>query len=94
MTKAEIISEVAMATGRDRRDVTHVVETLVKTINKAMVENKPVYIRGFGTFINVKRKEKPGRNISTNTKMTIPAHYLPKFTFCKAMKKKVREKVK
>lgn len=94
MTKADIIAEVSLLTKKDQKDVAPIVEAMIKSINKAMTENKPVYIRGFGTFINVKKKEKKGRNISKGTEIIIPAHFSPEFTFCKRIKKLVKNNVK
>ena len=34
------------------------------------------YLRGFGSFIVKKRAQKTGRNISKNTTIVIPAHYI------------------
>ena len=44
-----------------------------------MAEGENVYLRGFGTFGVIERKEKLGRNISKNTSVVIPAHKIPKF---------------
>ena len=44
-----------------------------------MAEGDNVYLRGFGTFHIIERKEKVGRNISKNTSVVIPAHKIPKF---------------
>lgn len=94
MTKADIIAEVSLLTKKDQKDVAPIVEAMIKSINKAMTENKPVYIRGFGTFENVKRKEKLGRNIGKGTSIVIPEHFLPVFIFCKRIKNAVKNKVK
>lgn len=94
MTKADIIAEVSEITRKDQKDVAPIVEAFIKTINKSMMENKPVYIRGFGTFINVKRKEKVGRNIGKGTSIIIPEHFLPVFTFCDRIKNLVKNKVR
>jgi len=93
MTKADIIAEVSDLTGKDQKDVAPIVEAFIKTVNKSMMENKPVYIRGFGTFINVKRKEKVGRNITKGISIIIPEHFLPVFTFCNRVKDKVKNKI-
>jgi len=94
MTKADIVTEISDLTGKDQKDVAPIVEAFIKTINKSMMENKPVYIRGFGTFNIVKKKEKVGRNISKGTALTIPAHFAPVFKLCKRIKKLVKNNVK
>ena len=80
MTKADIINEIAMATGVQKRDVTVVVESPMETIKNSLLEKKEnVYLRGFGSFVIKHRAAKTARNILKNTTMTIEAHDLPSF---------------
>ena len=80
MTKADIINEIAMATGVQKRDVTVVVESFMETIKNSLLEKKEnVYLRGFGSFVIKHRAAKTARNILKNTTMTIDAHDLPSF---------------
>ena len=80
MTKADIINEIAMATGVQKRDVTVVVESFMETIKNSLLEKKEnVYLRGFGSFVIKHRAAKTARNILKNTTMTIEAHNLPSF---------------
>ena len=80
MTKADIINEIAMATGVQKRDVTVVVESFMETIKNSLLEKKEnVYLRGFGSFVIQHRAAKTARNILKNTTMTIEAHDLPSF---------------
>ena len=92
MTKADIINEIATATGIAKKDVSAVVESFMETIKDSLLEKKEnVYLRGFGSFIVKHRAEKTARNISKNTTITIPAHDFPSFkpakTFIEDMKK-------
>ena len=80
MTKADIINEIAMATGVQKRDVTVVVESFMETIKNSLLEKtENVYLRGFGSFVIKHRAAKTARNILKNTTMTIEAHDLPSF---------------
>lgn len=80
MTKADIINEIAMATGVQKRDVTVVVESFMETIKNSLLEKKEnVYLRGFGSFVIKHRAAKTARNILKNTTMMIEAHDLPSF---------------
>lgn len=92
MTKADIINEITVATGLQKRDVAVVVESFMETIKKSLLEKHDnVYLRGFGSFIIKHRAAKTARNISKNTTITIPAHDFPAFkpakTFIEDMKK-------
>ena len=80
MTKADIINEIAMATGVQKRDVTVVVESFMETIKNSLLEKKENgYLRGFGSCVIKHRAAKTARNILKNTTMTIEAHDLPSF---------------
>ena len=78
MTKADIINEITVATGLQKRDVAVVVESFMETIKKSLLEKHDnVYLRGFGSFIIKHRAAKTARNIKKNTTITIDAHDLP-----------------
>ena len=79
MTKAEIVNEVAKATGIEKIAVQTVVEAFMESVKGSVAKGEPVYLRGFGSFIIKHRAEKAARNITRNTTMTIPAHDIPAF---------------
>ena len=80
MTKAEIVNEIALSTGVQRKDVSVVVESFMEVVKNSMLKNKEnVYLRGFGSFIIKHRAAKTARNISKNVTITIDAHDLPSF---------------
>lgn len=92
MTKADIINEIAMTTGVQKRDVAVVVESFMETIKNSLLEKKEnVYLRGFGSFVIKHRAAKTARNILKNTTIMIEAHDLPSFkpskSFVEQMKK-------
>ena len=94
MTKADIVNEISEKTGIEKMAVQATVEAFMKTIRNSMVEGKNVYLRGFGTFVVKKRAEKIGRNISKNTTVVIPAHYIPAFKAAKTFSDRVKKNVK
>ena len=79
MTKADIVNEVAKATGIEKTTVQTVLEASMDSIKDSLAKGNPVYLRGFGSFIIKHRAEKAARNITRNTTMTIPAHDIPAF---------------
>ena len=80
MTKAEIVNEIALSTGVQRKDVSVVVESFMEAVKNSMLKKKEnVYLRGFGSFIIKHRAAKTARNISKNITTTIDAHDLPSF---------------
>lgn len=84
MTKADIVSEVAKATGIERTAVQTVIEATMESIKNSVIKGEPVYLRGFGSFIIKHRAQKAARNITKKTTITIPAHNIPAFKPSKA----------
>lgn len=96
MTKADVINEIAEKTGVDKADVTASVEAFFSVVKNSMSNGHNIYIRGFGSFINKKRKKKIARNISRNTALVIDEHYIPSFKPAKIFINKIKtsDKVK
>lgn len=82
MKKSDIINEITKSTSIERTDVKKTVEALMHHLKDSMIKGNEIFLRGFGTFGLKKRAEKTARNISKNTAMIIPAHYIPKFKPC------------
>ncbi|MDD6364615.1 MAG: integration host factor subunit beta [Bacteroidales bacterium] len=91
MTKAEIVDAIAKATSVEKITVQTVVEAFMETVENALAENEPVYLRGFGSFIIKHRAEKAARNITKNTTITIPEHNIPAFKPAKVFIAKVKK---
>jgi DNA-binding protein HU-beta len=94
MTKAEIITQIIAKTGIEKPIVTVIVESLMDTMEKSMIEGNEIFFRGFGSFILKKRALKTGRNITKGTTIKIPAHMIPAFKPCKEFVTEVKSKVK
>ncbi len=96
MTKADVINQIAEKTGIDKADVSASVEAFFNIIKSNMAAGHNIYVRGFGSFINKKRKKKIARNISRNTAIVIDEHYIPSFKPAKIFINKIKnsDKVK
>lgn len=96
MTKADVITQIAEKTGIDKADVSHSIEAFFNIVKSSMSSGQNIYIRGFGSFVNKKRKKKIARNISRNTAIIIDEHYIPSFKPAKVFVNKIKnsEKVK
>ena len=90
MTKADIVNEIAKSTGVEKVMVQTIVEAFMDNVRNSLIENNPVYLRGFGSFIIKKRATKVARNISKNTTITIPEHNIPAFKPAKSFAAKVK----
>ena len=89
-TKADIVNEIAKTTGVEKVLVQTIVEAFMDNVRNSLIENKNVYLRGFGSFIIKKRAQKVARNISKNTTITIPEHNIPAFKPSKSFVAKVK----
>ncbi|ARS42310.1 MULTISPECIES: HU family DNA-binding protein [Pedobacter] len=94
MTKADIISEISTKTGIEKVDVQETVEAFFKVIKTSMIGGENVYVRGFGSFVVKKRAQKTARNISKNTAIIIPEHFVPSFKPAKVFVDKVKSNSK
>ncbi len=96
VTKADIINQIAEKTGIDKADVSASVEAFFSVVKQNMAGGQNIYIRGFGSFINKKRKKKIARNISRNTAIVIDEHFIPSFKPAKIFINKIKnsDKVK
>lgn len=90
MTKADIIAEISTKTGIEKVDVQETVEAFFKVIKNSLINGENVYVRGFGSFVVKKRAQKTARNISKNTAIIIPEHYVPSFKPAKVFVDKVK----
>lgn len=96
VTKADVINQIAEKTGIDKADVSASVEAFFNIVKSNMAGGHNIYVRGFGSFINKKRKKKIARNISRNTAIVIEEHYIPSFKPAKIFINKIKnsDKVK
>ena len=89
-TKADIVNEIAKSTGAEKVLVQAVVEAFMDNVRTSLINDKNVYLRGFGSFIIKKRAMKVARNISKNTTIVIPEHNIPAFKPAKSFVAKVK----
>ena len=94
MTKADLVNEISKKTGIEKISVQKTIEAFMESVKESLADNENVYLRGFGSFITKKRAEKTARNISKNTTIIIPEHYIPAFKPSKGFVSNVKESVK
>ena len=91
MTKADIVSEISKKTGIDKSTVLTTVEAFMGVVKDSLAGGNNVYLRGFGSVILKKRAPKTARNITKNTTIIIPEHYIPAFKPAKSFGNMVRK---
>jgi DNA-binding protein HU-beta len=90
MNKQELIDKVAKKAGLTKKDVQAVIDLTVESVMDAVKKGDKVTLVGFGTFSQIKRAARKGRNPQTGKEIIIAARKSPKFTAGKAFKDKVK----
>lgn len=94
MTRRELAKEISLQSGKDIDECEKIIETLMKVAIKKVSKGETIFLRGFGTFKAVLRKEKVGQDIKWGKLVTIPARYTPVFKPCDKFKREVKNKLK
>jgi DNA-binding protein HU-beta len=94
VTKADIIAEIAEKTGIDKADVSSALESFFTVVKDNLSKSEPIYVRGFGSFVNKKRAKKVARNISKNESIVIEEHFIPSFKPAKVFVEQVKTHAK
>lgn len=79
MTKAELVTEIALKTGLSKKEIFAVVNNAIEITKATMAGGESVYLRGFGSFITKTRAKKVARNIKKQTSIIVPEHKIPAF---------------
>jgi DNA-binding protein HU-beta len=90
MTKAELVSELALTTGYDKKTVSAIFEAFMANVKNNLKNGENVYLRGFGTFTTKTRKAKVARNITQQTSVFVPEHKIPYFKPAKEFQAELR----
>lgn len=87
MTKSDIVSEVAKATGMSKKDAAVAVDAFIKSVVDALSKGEEVQIMGFGTFEVRNRAARKGRNPQNPEEIIkIPEKKVPAFRAGKMLK--------
>ncbi|KKB76997.1 hypothetical protein VW35_16055 [Devosia soli] len=84
-----LAAAVAKSTGRDMKDVEHVVRRAIEIVAEALKSAENVKLAKFGTFSVVSRAERPGRNPRTLVEHKIPARKVVQFVPGKPLEDKL-----
>ncbi|MFH1851198.1 MAG: HU family DNA-binding protein [Candidatus Neomarinimicrobiota bacterium] len=79
MTKQEIVTAVAEATGLTKVETETVMNGIMAKIIEALARNDRVELRGFGTFGVKHRLPKIARNPGTGGEIQLPERFVPTF---------------
>lgn len=74
MNKREFIKKFSDETGFTQKDSAIAVDAFMACLSDTLAQGENVTFVGFGTFRNVRRKERHIKNVDTKKRTTIPAH--------------------
>ncbi|GEK27778.1 HU family DNA-binding protein [Furfurilactobacillus siliginis] len=88
--KAQLVNDVAAATGLTKKDATAAVDAVFASVQKSLADGDKVQLIGFGNFEVRSRAARKGRNPQTGQEIEIPASKVPAFKPGKALKDAVK----
>jgi DNA-binding protein HU-beta len=91
MRKIDLINEISKKTGIEKLKVEAAVEAFMSSVKEHIFNKENVSLHGFGSFVIKKRAPKIARNISKNTAIELPAHYIPAFKPSRKFSGKVKK---
>ncbi|MBU0674399.1 MAG: integration host factor subunit beta [Proteobacteria bacterium] len=87
MLKKDLIDEVTdQMSGYLKKDIGKAIDTMLETIVEALIQERRVEIRGFGSFSVRSRKARSTKNPKTGEIMNIPERKTLHFTMSKSLK--------
>ena len=90
MTKTELIDALSVETTFSKKDVTRVLESLTRIIERSLRKGEKVSLTGFGTFTTSVRPARKGINPATKERIDIPEIQIPRFKPGKNLREVVR----
>ena len=87
LTKAEIVETITERFGLNKKDIHSIVDSVFEEIRQALVEDKIVELRGFGTFeIRIRKGRTKARNPKTGETIQVNDHGVAVFRPGKELK--------
>lgn len=90
MNKSELINSLSEETTFSKKDVSRVLDSLTRIIERSLKRGEKVSITGFGSFWISKRPARKGINPATKQRIDLPAVNVPRFKAGKNLREVVR----
>jgi nucleoid DNA-binding protein len=90
MTKAELVAQIAQASGITKQKAKEALKSLIEAIGQVLKKDGEIRVSSLGTFRVRKRKARAGVNPRTGAKIKIPATKAPAFRAGKALREAVK----
>ena len=89
ITKQNLVTDIAVATGITQKVTKQVVEAFLDFIELHLEKGNTVELRGFGRFSVKGRKSRPVRNPKTGAVLQLGDRMVPTVKFCDDLKERV-----
>ena len=90
-TKADIIDDIVVKTGLDRKIASDGVETFFEIVKSNLSKGEPISISGFGKFSVREKRARKGRNPKTGEIITIAPRRVITFSLSNALRARLVE---
>ena len=90
MTRADLVTSMASASGWSKAATDRALRALLASIRISLKRGQPVTLVGFGTFSVSRRKPRKGKNPRTGQPMNVAGGRTPRFKPSKELKRAVR----
>ena len=87
LTKAEIVESISESSGLSKKDIHRVLDSFFENVKEALIEDRVVEFRGFGTFeIRTRKGRERARNPKTGEIVSVKDHGVAVFRPGKELK--------
>lgn len=90
MNKSELINSLSEETTFSKKDVSRVLDSLTRIIERTLKKGEKVSITGFGSFWLSRRPARKGINPATKERINLPEVNVPRFKAGKNLREVVR----
>jgi len=90
MTRADLVTSMATASGWTKAAADRSLRALLAAIRASLKRGQSVTLVGFGTFSVARRKARKGKNPRTGKPMNVAGGRMPRFKPSKELKRAVR----
>jgi DNA-binding protein HU-beta len=90
MNKSELVNSLSEETTFSKKDVSRVLDSLTRIIERTLKKGEKVSITGFGSFWLSRRPARKGINPATKERINLPEVNVPRFKAGKSLRDTVR----
>lgn len=89
LTKSDIVNEIIIQTGQDRKIAADFVEMFIELIKENLEKGEGISLSGFGKFSVLSKRERRGRNPKTGEEIKIAPRRVVTFSLSDVLRNKL-----